>query len=145
MAFGRVAGMLVLGICALSGSLVRAQGSPQITFTARILAGVDGVDLWAAPTFRVRSGQPGTLTLSPADSSHRLRLDITPTEAGSGRVALHVVVTVDRVGTSSTSEFDLLSGAGTLAPVVAVRDKSGKALTLNDGRPFFLQVESPAR
>jgi hypothetical protein len=38
-----------------------------------------------------------------------------------------------------------LSGTGTLAPVVAVRDKSGKALVLNDGRPFFLQVESPAR
>jgi len=145
MAFRRFAGVLVLGMCALSGSLVRAQGAAQFTFTARILAGVDGADLWAAPTFRVRSGQPGTLTLSPQDSSHRLRLDITPTDAGSGRVALHVVVTVDRAGALSTSEFDLLSGAGTLAPVVAVRDKSGKALVLNDGRPFFLQVESPAR
>ena len=74
-------------------------------------------------------------------AAHRVGLAITPTDAGLGKVALHVVVTVDRAGTQSTAEFDLLTGAGTLPPVVAVRDAAGKPLVLNDGRPFFIQVE----
>jgi hypothetical protein len=144
MALSRFVGAIALSVCALSGSSF-AQGTGQYIFTARIFAGVDGSDLLAAPTFRVRVGQPGTWSLSPKDSSHQLRLDITPTDAGSGKVALHVVVTLDRAGALSTAEFDLLSGADTQAPVVAVEDKSGKPLVLGDGRPFFLQVESPAK
>jgi hypothetical protein len=132
--------IIAIAMLGVRPSAQAAQTGGPYHFTVRMFAGADGPAL-ASPALSVLNGQAGTLDLS--SDSYSLKIAITPSDAGVGRVALRVAVSTDRSGTQSTAEFDVIAGAGTVAPLVAVRDSAGKPIVLSDGRPLFIQIRSP--
>lgn len=137
---------LIVAAALVASSTVGAQQQPQTQFliSTRILAGSpqDGssMKVVAAPVFRVRAGQAGTLNLE--DASNGLTLSVTPSELSEGRVALHVVAGVRHGARAQGATFDVLTGPTVATATVALRDATGAFLLDDRGFPMFVEFTS---
>jgi TonB family protein len=113
----------------------------QYVIEARVFAAnpavADSSEVLAAPTFRTTAGRTATLDLSDAKNISGLRIAVTPSDLGAGKVGLKVVVEARRAGQAASSTFDLLAGSDTAMATVALRDTSGAFILDESGRPLF--------
>lgn len=134
-------------VLVLASVVSARQAAVQYVISGRVFA-VNPSDsasaqVLAAPTFRVPGGRVATLDLG--DQTNSLRVAVTPSDLGAGKVGLKIVVENRRGGRSATSTFDLLTGMDTTSATVALRDASGAFMLDELGRPLFASFETTTR
>lgn len=136
-----------VGVVAVTSVLGAQQAPAQYVINTRILAGnslqAGSVEALASPTFRVLAGRTASMHLG--DDTDGLRLAITPSDLGAGRIALRVVAETRHGGRVQASTFDLLTGPEASTPTVALRDGSGTFVSDKHGRPLFIELQSTIR
>ena len=139
--------LVVVGMLAVASLTSLRQVTTQYLIRVRILAGnpaeAGSVRVLAAPVFRVPAGRPGVMDLG--DATNGLRMFVTPTDLGSEKVALRVVVESRRGARIQGTTFDLLSGQGAAFPTVALRDAAGAFIADDQGRQLFVEMETTIR
>ena len=139
--------LIVATMLAVTSLSSAQQATTQYLISTRILAGnlleAGSVQVLASPTFRVQAGRAGTMDLG--DAATGLRVAVTPSDLGAGRVALRVVTETRRNGQVQVSIFDLLTGADTSTPTVALRDSAGAFMSDGQGRPLFVEFQTTVR
>jgi hypothetical protein len=78
------------------------------------------------------------------DPTDGLRLAVTPSDLGAGKIALRIVVESRRGGRVQASTFDLLTGTDASTPTVALRDVTGAFMVDGQGRPLFIELRATA-
>jgi TonB family protein len=106
------------------------------------------------PTLRVAPGRTATADFNDSTAKNapgfgmrpavlaRIRMEVTPSDLGAGKVALKVIVQVRRTGGVATSTFDVLAGAGTAAATIALEDATGAFITDEKGRTLFVTFQT---
>jgi hypothetical protein len=139
--------LIVAGIVAMASPSGAQQTATQYVISTRILAGsprqTREVEIVAAPIFRMPSGRTATVNLDEAAGG--LRLAVTPSDLGAGKVALRVVAEAQNRGGVQASTFDLLAGSDASTPTVALRDGTGAFMSDKQGRPLFMEFETSIR
>jgi hypothetical protein len=122
------------------------QDQPQFVISVRLFAAdpaaPGSADVLAQPQLRTFENHEASMRLGDSANLNGLRLAVTPSDAGSGRVALKVSVELLQNGRSATSRFDVLGGAGTTPATIALRDASGAFVVDEQGRPVFALIEA---
>jgi hypothetical protein len=138
---------IVAGIVAMTSLSSAQQATTQYVISTHILAGnslqASAVETLASPTFRVPAGRPATMNLG--DATDGLRLAITPSDLGSGKVGLRVVAETRHGERIQASTFDLLTGTDASTPTVALRDGTGAFMLDKQGRPLFMEFQTSVR
>src|SRR6185436_5519514 len=131
---------IVVGFVAMTSLSSAQQARTEYVINTHVLAGdprqASGVETLASPALRMPAGRPATMNLGYVTDG--LRLAITPSDLGVGKVALHVVAETRRGERIQASTFDLLTGTDASTPTVALRDGSGAFMLDQQGRPLFM-------
>ena len=104
-------------------------------------ADLNSTEVLGTPTFRVAPGRTATIVLG--DAPKDIRMEVTPSDLGAGKIALKVVVQVRRAGRVATSVFDVLTGTDTSAATVALEDATGAFILDERGRTLFVTFQTP--
>ena len=134
---------VIVAMVLLSAFAGAQQDQAQYAISVRLFAAdpanPGSADVLASPRFRTLGSE---VSMNLGDSTNNIRMAITPSDLGAGRVGLKVAVEVRRDGRSATSAFDVLSGAGATPATIALRDASGGFVLDDKGRPLFAVIEA---
>jgi hypothetical protein len=138
------AGAFVVALVLLSAFAGAPQDQTQFAISVRLFAADPAnpgtAEVLASPQFRTLEGREASMNLG--DSANNIRMAITPSDLGAGRVGLKVLVETRRNGRSAASTFDVLSGAGASPTTIALRDAGGAFVLDDKGRPVFAVIEA---
>jgi hypothetical protein len=134
-----VALALLPALAGAKGPQDQAQYAISVRLFAVDPANPGAADVIASPQFRTLGSE---VSMNLGDSVNNIRMAITPSDLGAGRVGLKVVVEMRRDGRSAASTFDVLSGAGAAPATIALRDAGGTFVLDAKGRPIFAVIEA---